>query len=989
MVKITNLAGALALGASTASAQTFKTYTDDNGIEFWQSTFETSVGDGGAQFGLALPAAAQSGFEEEYIGHLVVPKGGDDGTWMGLSHMSGMTGSLLLLSWLDGDEIMTSFRYASGYTQPDIYNGNATLSKISQNINDTHFELTYRCENCWSWDHEGATGDQIPATTSSAVQIIGWAQATQAPNSPSDADSDIKQHDDDGIFGAAVGSARNSAYTSWVSLATATSAPATATATPTGSTNGTGSAGPTATATPTAAACPSANTMANSTWDYIIVGAGAGGIPLADKLSEDGSSVLLIEKGPASSGRWGGTMRPEWLVGSNLTRFDVPGLDNQIWKDSEGIACEDYSVMAGCVLGGGTAVNAGLWWKANPEDFDYNFPEGWKSSDMQSAVDRTFERIPFTDHPSMDGIIYKPQGYNIVSGALAAAGWENVTADEVPGKKNHTFSRPNHMFSNGERGGPMATYLVSASERKNFQLITNTTVPRVIRDGSHITGVETEAFLDGGMCGEINVTPGTGKVILSAGAFGTPKILFRSGIGPQDQLEIVQKAEGSAMVGSSDWINLPVGHNLDDHTNTDIVITHPNVSFYDFYAAYNNPIKSDAESYLNDRTGILAQSAPNLSVLFWEEILGDDGIVRQMQYTARVEGGHGISSNQSMVISQYLGRGKTSRGRTVINGALDMTVSQVPYLNNEHDISAVAAGIESLKAALSKDPQIKIVFPAANTSTEDFLADYATTTGSRSANHWMGSCKMGPDSGLDNGTSVVDTDTKVYGTDNLFVVDASIFPGMVSTNPSALIVAVAEKASGLIADAKVEGNPNQVSASAPFPLGNSTSPQGTGMPSGTGLPYSTGVSFAPSATSISSKCTSDVTITRTRKASSQTALVSTQAVETAARPATSSAHSTFAMPADGFQPSNGTLPSATGTAPTATGTAPTASGTAPVASGTAPTASSILPTATGALVEPWGRCGGTGYTGSKQCADGWVCKEFNPYYSQCVKAGSG
>ncbi|KAI6979335.1 hypothetical protein KC321_g2426, partial [Hortaea werneckii] len=93
MVKITNFAGALALGASTASAQTFKTYTDDNGIEFWQSTFETSVGDGGAQFGLALPAAAQSGFEEEYIGHLVVPKGGDDGTWMGLSHMSGMTGS--------------------------------------------------------------------------------------------------------------------------------------------------------------------------------------------------------------------------------------------------------------------------------------------------------------------------------------------------------------------------------------------------------------------------------------------------------------------------------------------------------------------------------------------------------------------------------------------------------------------------------------------------------------------------------------------------------------------------------------------------------------------------------------------------------------------------------------------------------------------------------------------------------------------------------
>ena len=57
---------------------------------------------------------------------------------------------------------------------------------------------------------------------------------------------------------------------------------------------------------------------------------------------------------------------------------------------------------------------------------------------------------------------------------------------------------------------------------------------------------------------------------------------------------------------------------------------------------------------------------------------------------------------------------------------------------------------------------------------------------------------MGPDSGLQNGSSVVDTNTKVYGTDNLFVVDASIFPGMVSTNPSALIVAAAERAAELI-----------------------------------------------------------------------------------------------------------------------------------------------------------------------------------------------
>jgi cellobiose dehydrogenase (acceptor) len=64
-------------------------------------------------------------------------------------------------------------------------------------------------------------------------------------------------------------------------------------------------------------------------------------------------------------------MKPYWLVGTNLTRFDVPGLCNQIWVDSVGIACNDMDQMAGCVLGGGTAVNAGLWWKVrNPSDME-------------------------------------------------------------------------------------------------------------------------------------------------------------------------------------------------------------------------------------------------------------------------------------------------------------------------------------------------------------------------------------------------------------------------------------------------------------------------------------------------------------------------------------------------------------------------------------------------------------------------------------------
>ena len=74
----------------------------------------------------------------------------------------------------------------------------------------------------------------------------------------------------------------------------------------------------------------------------------------------------------------------------------------------------------------------------------------------------------------------------------------------------------------------MATYLVSAAARKNFRLQMNTTVTRLVRKGDTVTGVEVEASGKGGYSGTISVTPNAGRVILSAGVFGTAKILFRS-----------------------------------------------------------------------------------------------------------------------------------------------------------------------------------------------------------------------------------------------------------------------------------------------------------------------------------------------------------------------------------------------------------------------------------------------------------------------------
>jgi len=346
----------------------------------------------------------------------------------------------------------------------------------------------------------------------------------------------------------------------------------------------------------------------------------------------------------------------------------------------------------------------------------------------------------------------------------------------------------------------MATYLVTASERSNFKLWMNTTVDKVIRTAGHVTGVQVEAYGDGGYKGVVNITPATGRIILSAGTFGTAKILMRSGIGPSDQLAVVNAStDGPSMIDSNAWINLPVGYNLDDHCNTDTVISHPNVSFYDFYAAFQTPIPSDESSYLTKRDGIFTQAAPNIGPMFWEEITGADGVVRQLQWTARCEGSDGAPDNYSMTVSQYLGRGATSRGRTTINTDLSMVVSTLPYLQTAGDVAAVITGIEHFQTAMSTVDELTWLVPAPGTSATDYVNNLPIVTSTRTANHWIGTAKIGSDDGRqDGGTAVVDLNTKVWGTDNLFVVDGSIFPGEPSTNPSALIVTAAEHASDLI-----------------------------------------------------------------------------------------------------------------------------------------------------------------------------------------------
>ena len=92
----------------------------------------------------------------------------------------------------------------------------------------------------------------------------------------------------------------------------------------------------------------------------------------------------------------------------------------------------------------------------------------------------------------------------------------------------------------------------------------------------------------------------------------------------------------------------------------------------------------------------------------------------------------------AMTMSQYLGRGSVSRGRTTITKRLDMTVSVQPFLHDDYDKEAVIKGIENMQAALANVPNLTWIVPPPNVTASDYVNKLIVTANGRRSNHWMG-----------------------------------------------------------------------------------------------------------------------------------------------------------------------------------------------------------------------------------------------------------
>ncbi|OQE43613.1 hypothetical protein PENCOP_c003G01340 [Penicillium coprophilum] len=207
------------LSTSMAQSGTPVAYTDpDTDITFDTWTVSETLSKGGFTFGIALPSDALTTDATEFIGYLLCSSQNATATgWCGVSLGGTMTNSLLLLAYPYKGNILTSFRYTTGYHMPDVYTGNSKLSQISSTINATHYSLIFRCSNCLQWSQGSANGN---ASTSAGLVNLGWAQSFPGPENPSSPSNITLHYHDNGhnIWAATLKNAPNKSYTDWATM---------------------------------------------------------------------------------------------------------------------------------------------------------------------------------------------------------------------------------------------------------------------------------------------------------------------------------------------------------------------------------------------------------------------------------------------------------------------------------------------------------------------------------------------------------------------------------------------------------------------------------------------------------------------------------------------------------------------------------------------------------------------------------------------------
>jgi choline dehydrogenase len=527
-------------------------------------------------------------------------------------------------------------------------------------------------------------------------------------------------------------------------------------------------------------------------FDYVIVGSGAAGSILANRLSADGATVCVLEAGP-----------PDNSPFLHIPAGFIKAVFNKkyAWQfSSEGTAQTNgrrVPIPQGRTLGGSTSINGLVYNRGQAADFDHWAAlgnTGWsyeevlpyfKSMERRAGGDDRYRgrrgELPVTDidwiHPLCEAFI---------AGAVEQGIPRNPDYNGAEQAGVGYFQR---TIDRGWRMSTAKCFLKPAMARKNLEVRTYAQATRILFEGAKAVGV---AYCHPAHPSQVRAVRARREVIVSCGAINTPKLLQLSGLGPaellrQHNIEVVRDLPG-------------VGENLSDHYSVRVVARVKNSQTMN-QLVKGLSLAGQISRWLMKRPSIMALS-PSLLHYFWKstpELTAPDlqGVFTPASYK---EGYVGMLDDFPGMTAGVWQHRPESRGQVRIRSAdpLQDPVILANYLENEGDQRTLVRGIRLARQLLRSQALSSYfdseVLPGPLCESDSELLDFARRYGV-SSYHVNGTARMGQ---AGDKYAVVDPELRVHGIQNLRVIDSSVMPAMPSANICAATMMIGNKAADLI-----------------------------------------------------------------------------------------------------------------------------------------------------------------------------------------------
>ncbi|WP_246671121.1 GMC family oxidoreductase N-terminal domain-containing protein [Mesorhizobium sp. 8] len=528
--------------------------------------------------------------------------------------------------------------------------------------------------------------------------------------------------------------------------------------------------------------------MRESGYDYVIVGGGSAGCVLAARLTENPAvRVLLLEAG--------GRDRHPYIhmpVGfSKMTSGPFTwGLKTAPQRHAHN---REIPYAQARVIGGGSSINAEVYTRGHPSDYDRWANEegaaGWSFREVQPYFLRSEGNTILsgewhgTDGPLGVSNLPDPQR---TSRAFVQACQEYGMPynPDFNGRTQQGAGIYQTTIRNNRRCSAAVGYLRPARGRANLTVETGCLVRRIVFEGVRAVGVEYAKN------GRAVLARADSEVLVTAGAIGSPKIMMLSGVGPaahlrQHGIEVMHDLPG-------------VGENLNDHFGVDIVAELKGPTSLDKYNKLHWMLWAGIQ-YVLFNSGPVTSNVVEGGA-FWHS--RPDGEVPDLQFhflagAGAEEGVPTVPSGSGITLNSYTLRPK-SRGTVRLRSAdaEALPVIDPNFLAEPDDVWISAEGVR-ISREIFRQPSLqkyikRLHVPGEEVKTKADFADYARRYG-RTSYHPTGTCKMGVDA-----MAVVDPQLRVRGLDNIRICDSSTMPSLIGSNTNAATIMIGEKASDLI-----------------------------------------------------------------------------------------------------------------------------------------------------------------------------------------------